>query len=76
MKEGVLLLDAEHRLEPRVLLGDGECGRAIVGDVGGQVGVQHFTHDEDVVGSAKRVGARVDGVQHAVRREAGGLSGA
>ena len=76
LEERVLLLDAEHRLEARVLLGDlGERGSG-VGDVWREVGVQDFTHHQDVLLTAQRVLALEHRHQHAVREVTRGLVGA
>ena len=76
LEEGVLLLDTEHGLEARVLLvrRDGEVTG--VGGVWGHVGVEHFAHHENVVGTTQWVRAGPHGNEHAVRERTSGLVGA
>ena len=76
LEEGVLLLDAEHRLLVGVLLDHLTQLGPGVGGMGGEVGELHLAHDQLVVGAPQRVGDDEDRAEHAVGVVAQGLVGA
>ncbi len=66
LEEGVLLLDAEHRLLVGVLLDHRAQLGPGVGRVGGEVGELDLAHHQLVVGAAQGVGTDEHGPEHAV----------